>query len=83
MRQFLLSDEKNTYTLYVGGAQEVKALYRSMYKAWIKGTSGISNMYCDFPKFNYEKCYGLLIHDVEKRFHVVSSDTALRMIFDI
>lgn len=83
MKQYLLSDEENYYTLYVGSAQEVKAMYRSMYKAWIKGTSNFSNAFCDFPKFNYSRCYGLFINDTEMTFHVISSDTALRMIADI
>ena len=83
MKQYLLSDEENYYTLYVGSAQEVKAMYRSMYKAWIKGTSSLSNAFCDFPKFNYSRCYGLFINDAEMTFHVISSDTALRMITGI
>jgi hypothetical protein len=83
MKQYLLSDEENTYTLFVGEAQEVKAAYRSMRKAWINDVSNLCPSHCDFPKFNYSRCYGLFINDTEMTFHVISSDTALRMISDI
>ena len=83
MKQYLLSDEENYYTLYVGEAQAVKAVYRSMRKAWINDVSNFCPSHCDFPKFNYSRCYGLLINETEMTFHVVSSDTALRMIADI
>lgn len=83
MKQYLLSDEENTYTLFVGEAQEVKAVYRSMYKAWNRNVTNYYNAFCGFPKFNGEKCYGLLINDTEMHFHVVSSDTALRLIAGI
>ena len=83
MKQYLLNGEEEFYILYVGEAQEVKTVYRSMLKAWLRGATNFSNAYCDFPKFNYSRCYGLLINETEMTFHVVSSDTALRMIADI
>lgn len=83
MKKFLLKDEENYYTLYVGSAQEVKAVYRSMRKAWSRNATNFYNLHIDFPKFNYEKCYGLFINDKGMTFHVISGDTALRIICDI
>lgn len=80
---FYDADFDTDYTLYVGEAQEVKACYRAMFRAWLRNVSNICNAFCDFPKFNYSRCYGLLVNDKEMTFHVVSSDTALRMIADI
>ena len=80
---FFDADFDTDYTLYVGEAQEVKAVYRSMRKAWNRNATNFYNLHIDFPKFNYEKCYGLFINDKGMTFHVISSDTALRMIADI
>jgi hypothetical protein len=83
MKKFELRDEDNTYTLYIGSAQEIKALYRAMRKAWDRHVSRLCYPFYDFPKFNYDRHYGLFIEDGPMNFQVVSNDTALSMIADI
>ena len=53
--------ETMRYTYIVGTAQEIKAIYRSMYKAYNKGVSNIEPTFLQFPKFNMCKRYGIII----------------------
>ena len=53
--------ETMRYTYIIGSAAEIKAIYRSMYKAYIKGVSNITPTFYKFPKFNKCKYYGIII----------------------
>lgn len=49
------------YTYIIGSAAEIKAVYRSMVKAFNKNVSNIMPTFSQFPKFHNNKFYGIII----------------------
>lgn len=82
MKRFKIDDMED---LYVGTAAEIKALYRSIYRAacgrphtW---KTNMYPLYEGIPKFNAGRMYGLVI-DENLWFHIVGEHTALDIISD-
>jgi hypothetical protein len=66
-------------TYYVGTADEVKALYKSITRACRAGNTELKRYHLDDAKFNPYKMYGLCI-DSDNWVTIVAGDTILRMI---
>lgn len=72
--------------LYIGTAREISRLYRNFNRREIATPA-----FCEPPKFNMGKYYGLAVWecDLDGRYlsipemNVVAGDTALAMIFDL
>lgn len=72
--------------LYIGTAREISRLYRNFNRREIATPA-----FCEPPKFNWGKYYGLAVWecDLDGRYlstlemNVVAGDTALAMIFDL
>lgn len=72
-------------TMATGDAKEVSRLYRNLEKR-----ENIFPEYCNTPKFNFEKSYGLLLtyydefrdesYEYQPRLCVVSADAALHVL---
>lgn len=54
-------EEELHYTYIFGNAEEIKAIYRSMQKAYKRGRFSARPEYIDFPKFNTERMYGIAV----------------------
>ena len=78
MRKFSFDDGTH---LYVGEPEEIKPLYRSMERAFNSDKSDFCPMYCDIPRFNPMKLYGLVV-DENNFFYVISEHVALHLILD-
>jgi len=76
MKRFDFLD--NTH-MYVGEAEEIKPLYKSMEKGFNSDKTNYSPMYCNSPKFNPYKMYGLMV-DENGFFFILSEHVALQMI---
>jgi hypothetical protein len=76
MKKFHYVDENENFCLYVGTAEDIKGLYRSLYKK----SCDFYPTFLTFPKFNYERFYGLLLDLDAMTYEICSSDTALRLI---
>lgn len=76
MKRFDFFDYTN---MFVGEAEEIKPLYRSMEKAFEADKSSFRPMYCNSPKFDPKKIYGLFV-DENGLFYIVSEHVALSII---
>lgn len=78
--------ETNTGCLFIGTAREICSLYKNFEKREIAMPT-----FCDFPKFNMSKFYGLSVdtydewneREISPRMMVVAGDTALAMIHNL
>lgn len=72
---------KDSYILTVGEAADIRAIEKSMRRAWEDGRSRICPSHLDRPRFNSERVYGIIVEN--GRFHdtyyIVTADTMLRM----
>lgn len=81
-KEYYIEDNGNSFYAFVGKATDIKALYRTLTK---NVNSPIMGRYCDFPKFNEHKIYGVLIDiinasDTYNRASIVSADYIMSMI---
>lgn len=81
-KEYYIEDNGNSFYVFVGKATDIKALYRTLTK---NVNSPIMGRYCDFPKFNEHKIYGVLIDiinasDTYNRASIVSADYIMSMI---
>ena len=81
-KEYYMEDNGNSFYAFVGKATDIKALYRTLTK---NVNSPIMGRYCDFPKFNEHKIYGVLIDiinasDTYNRASIVSADYIMSMI---
>ena len=81
-KEYYIEDNGNSFYAFVGKATDIKALYRTLTK---NINSPIMGRYCDFPKFNEHKIYGVLIDiinasDTYNRASIVSADYIMSMI---
>ena len=81
-KEYYIEDNGNPFYAFVGKATDIKALYRTLTK---NVNSPIMGRYCDFPKFNEHKIYGVLIDiinasDTYNRASIVSADYIMSMI---
>lgn len=79
-------DDVEDFTLIIGEVERIKAVYRSMVKAWERGVSNMKPMLYDarnseyFPKFRVGEIYGIFISS--ENFRVINADTVLRYMLD-
>lgn len=52
--------EKN---IIIGYGSELKSVTKSMWRAWREGHTDWTPLFCDVPKFNSEKIYGVDLKD--------------------
>ena len=81
-KEYYIEEHGNSFYAFVGKATDIKALYRTLTK---NVNSPIMGRYCDFPKFNEHKIYGVLIDiinasDTYNRASIVSADYIMSMI---
>lgn len=81
-KEYYIEDSGNSFYAFVGKATDIKALYRTLTK---NVNSPIMGRYCNFPKFNEHKIYGVLIDidnasDTYNRASIVSADYIMSMI---
>lgn len=81
-KEYYIEDNSNPFYAFVGKATDIKALYRTLTK---NINSPIMGRYCNFPKFNEHKIYGVLIDidnasDTYNRASIVSADYIMSMI---
>ncbi len=79
--------------LIIGEAEDIKATYRSMCKAYCKNQIVEAPLYTNFPKFTEGKLYAIQIWDedsyawqdrcVDSFFRVINSDTIARELVHI
>lgn len=81
-------DDVEDFTLIIGEVERIKAVYRSMVKAWERGVSiDMKPMLYDardsehFPKFRVGEIYGIFISSED--FHVINADTVLRYMLNV
>ena len=81
MKKYLVDNREE---MYVGDVGEISALYKSIRRAAEKGKTEISPMFCEFPRFNPDRLYGLSISNGEFSLYpwmcIISSDSVLRLI---
>lgn len=78
--------ETKTGSLFIGTAREICSLYKNFMRREIAMPT-----FCDFPKFNMSKFYGLSVdtydewneREIEPKMQVVAGDTALAIIYDL
>ena len=70
----VITGENKELEIIVSDAENIRAIYGSMFRA-----SGIKTklqpQFLEFPKFNPEKLYGVLIYYEENNFCVINTDT--------
>lgn len=76
MKRFDFYDDTS---MFVGEAEEIKPLYRSMERAFDSDKSSFSPMYCNSPKFDPRKMYGLVV-DENGFFYIINEHVALSFI---
>lgn len=81
MKKYLVDNREE---MYVGEASEISALYKSIRRAGDKGRTEILPMFCEFPRFNPNRLYGLSISKGDFSMYpwmcIISSDSVLRLI---
>lgn len=76
MKRFDFEDDTS---VFVGEPEEIKALYKSMETAFNKDKSNFCPMYCNSPKFDPRKMYGLVV-DENGFFYIINEHVALSFI---
>lgn len=71
---------ENEFTLYVGTADEIKSLYKALYKK-SKYYPYYSYNKDNFPKFNSYKIYGLDINN-KREYSIVSQELTIEYLID-
>lgn len=72
---------ESEFTLYVGTADEIKSLYKALYR-------NEKNKYCplysytDFPKFNQYKMYGLDVNEKTGFYTVINQEITIEYLID-
>ncbi len=68
--------------LIIGTAAEVKAVYRSMEKAYVRSRTWLYPLFVDSPKFNPDRSYGICVN-ADNTFNVVSASVALNLVAEV
>lgn len=68
-------------TLYIGYADDIKATYKSIVRAFNKYNTNLCPIFCNTPRF-VKSMYGLIVNEKSNSFYVVNSDTALRLLYE-
>lgn len=87
-------EEELHHTYIFGNAEEIKAVYRSMQKAYERGRFSARPEYIDFPKFNPERIYGISIawegiepyhtgFNTDAKFCVIGEDTVKEIFIEM
>ena len=75
---------KTMYNLIVGEADEIRAVEKSMRRAWENGRSNLWPSHLGRPRYRAGRVYGISIErgDYHDTYYVVTADTALRLMLD-
>lgn len=73
------------YLLFAGEADEVKAVEKSLRRAWRRDASNIWPSHCESPRFVEGRVYGIAVekglhHDT---YYVLSASNAARMLMEV
>ena len=77
MKRYVIPDDG--ITLIAGTADELKPVYRSMEKAYVRSRTWLYPLYTSSPKFNPDRSYAICIN-ADNTFCVVSASVALNLI---
>ena len=89
MKKYKIDNEHDSGIYYIGAADEIKSLYRSIQRAAYK-TNDLKNpeyktdlfpRFSGYPKFKPYKMYGLKI-DADNYFTIVNSDVMLAILVE-
>lgn len=68
-------------TMFAGSAKEIKALYKSMYRAWENSKTNLMPIFSDKARFNMKKrLYGVIVNYTEMTFCVINGESVLRYV---
>lgn len=75
--------EDYAYTLIMGDATEILAIYKGLVTLYENGWSDIKPLYAHYPRMNVAKTYAIVVDGEEKEFHVVTADVAKSIISNV
>ena len=70
--------------IFIGPAAEVRAIEKSMRRAWRKDRSGIWPSHCDAPILKPGRVYGIAVEPGERHdtYYICGADTVLQTMLD-
>lgn len=67
----------NDTTLLVGYAADIKSVYNSLYRGYVNDRHNLYPEFCDKPKYNDSRIYGLVINFETMRFGIMNEHAIL------